>query len=121
MRATLQKQAEKGDQKMPVNATKETLKELTATGTVVVDFWAPWCGPCKVLDPILSALEKELSGLKVVRYNVEADATVPQTLGIMTVPTIVVYQQGQPKEKVSGVYAKEKLKRYFEKKLEAAR
>lgn len=106
---------------MPTNATKTTLKSLTARGTVVVDFWAPWCGPCKILEPILTALEAELSGLTIVRYNVEKDPSLPQTMGIMSVPTLVVYQDGHVKEKVTGVYAKEKLKRYFEKKLEAGR
>lgn len=109
----------KGDHIMAIEATKDNLKALTAEGTVVVDFWAPWCGPCKVLDPMLMALEQELPALKVVRYNVEKDHTLPSTMGIMSVPTLVIYQQGEAREKVTGVYPKDKLKRYFEQKLEA--
>ena len=74
-----------GEHIMAIEATKDNLKALTAEGTVVVDFWAPWCGPCKVLDPMLTALEQELPALKVVRYNVEKDHTLPSTMGIMSV------------------------------------
>jgi len=98
-------------------ATAENLATLTAKGTVVVDLWAEWCGPCKILSPMLDDLETELPGLQVVKLNVEDYPEVAESFNVMTIPTMIVFKDGQAKEKVTGVYPKPKLKTYLEKKL----
>jgi thioredoxin len=78
---------------------------------VLVDFWAPWCGPCKIMGPILEELAKELEGkpAKVAKMNVDDNPETPVKYGIMSIPTIIIFKNGEPAEQLVGVQAKEKL------------
>ncbi|WP_155287874.1 thioredoxin [Lacticaseibacillus zhaodongensis] len=98
---------------MPQTATAENLAELTATGTVVLDLWAPWCGPCRILSPMLEELEGELPGLTVIKQNVDDDKSIAEKYGVQSIPTMVIFQNGKAVEKVHGAYPKDKLKRYL--------
>jgi thioredoxin 1 len=73
--------------------TKEVLESDVP---VVVDFWAPWCGPCRMITPELDGLAHEYAGrLKVVKVNVDENPSVAQTYGVMSIPTIGLFHQGQ--------------------------
>jgi thioredoxin 1 len=73
--------------------TKEVLESEVP---VVVDFWAPWCGPCRMVTPELDGLAQEYAGrLKVVKVNVDENPSVAQTYSVMSIPTIGLFHQGQ--------------------------
>ncbi|WP_203361549.1 thioredoxin [Bacillus sp. REN10] len=93
-----------------VNATDQTFSTETENGLVLVDFWAPWCGPCKMIAPVLEELDAELSGTaKVVKVDVDDNQETAAKFGVMSIPTLILFKDGQPVDKVIGFQPKEAL------------
>lgn len=96
---------------MPKNITDATFNEETDKGLVLIDFWATWCGPCRMQAPILEQLANEFDEdeLKIVKMDVDENPQTPAAFGIMSIPTLVLKKDGQLVDKVIGVHTKEQL------------
>jgi len=94
------------------NFDAEVLKSETP---VLVDFWAQWCGPCKIVDPIVKELAEEYSGkLKVGRLNVDENQQTSSSYNVMSIPTLLIFKKGQPVKSMIGAQAKENFKKGIE-------
>ena len=83
---------------------------LNSTTPVIVDFWAPWCGPCKMVDPIVTQLAGEWAGrVKVVKCNADENPQVIVDCGVLGLPTVMLFKDGKMIERVSGYQPKDKL------------
>ena len=79
---------------------------------VLVDFWAPWCGPCRMVAPVVESLAQELSGkLKVVKINVDENQSTAMDYGVMSIPTLGVFKGGRMVSRLVGYMPKDELKR----------
>lgn len=92
------------------HATDATFANETESGLVLVDFWAPWCGPCKMIAPVLEELDSEMSDkVKIVKLDVDDNQQTAAEYGIMSIPTLLILKDGQPVDKVVGFQPKEAL------------
>ena len=92
------------------SATDDTFEELVIESElpVLVDFWTPWCGPCRMVGPVLEELAGEYAGkLSVIKVNVDESPQVAGSLGIRSIPTIVLYRGGQVVETAVGARPKD--------------
>lgn len=93
-----------------IHLTRDNFELVTASGTVLVDFWATWCGPCRMQAPILDELDKELGDkVKICKVDVDEQPAITQNFGIMSIPTLIAFRDGKQIEKRVGVQSREEL------------
>ena len=92
--------------------TDATFEAETKEGLVLVDFWATWCGPCRMQAPILEKLSEELSEdeLKILKMDVDENPETARAFGIMSIPTLLFKKDGQVVKQVAGVHAAAQIK-----------
>lgn len=97
-----------------VHVNEEKFKENINGGKVLVDFFATWCGPCKMLSPVLEEIKEDRSELKIVKVDVDESPMLAKEYGVMSVPTLLLFENGELKKRQSGFMPKEMLNNWIE-------
>lgn len=96
------------------HGSSESFKDLVSNNIVVVDFFATWCGPCRMLTPVLEDLANDRSDVEIVKMDVDECEEVAKSYGIMSVPTLLLFKDGQMISKKVGFMPKEEITRWIE-------
>ena len=84
---------------------------LGSEGRVLVDFWADWCGPCHAVAPILDQIAEEHSDLRLVKVNIDEEQELARRYGVMSIPTMILFESGEPKAAAMGAQPKSMLEK----------
>jgi thioredoxin 1 len=93
------------------NFQAEVIESETPT---LVDFWAPWCGPCRVVAPVLEEIAEQRDDLRIVKLNVDENQRTAAQFGVLSIPTMILFKNGQPAKTIVGAYPKKKLEAELE-------
>ena len=95
-----------------INLTRDNFEKevLENKGTVLVDFWAPWCMPCRMLSPVVDAVGEEVTGAKVAKINVDEQESLAARFDVMSIPTLIVFKDGKEVKRSVGVVSKDAIK-----------
>jgi thioredoxin 1 len=93
---------------------------IEAEGPVLVDFWAPWCGPCRVVGPVLEEIAAERPELRVVKLNIDENQETAAKFQVLSIPTMILFKAGEPVKTVIGAYPKKRLEQELEPALAPA-
>ena len=100
-----------------VHLNKENFGEETSKGTVLVDFWAAWCGPCRMLGPIFEELSGEMENVKFAKVDITENEEIAQKFSVMSIPTLVLIKDGKEVDRMMGAVPKDTLRQWVESKL----
>lgn len=103
-----------------VNDTNFQAEVLESDGPVLVDFWAPWCGPCRVVAPVLEEIASERPDLRIVKLNIDENQQTAASFQVLSIPTMILFKGGEPIQTVIGAYPKKKLEQELEPSLSPA-
>ena len=96
------------------HANESNFQEMTGKGLVLVDFFATWCGPCKMLGPVLEDMASDRDSIDIVKIDIDESMNLARQYGIMSVPTLVLFKDGQVVAQTSGFQPKESIQQFID-------
>lgn len=99
---------------MVIETSDKTFETETNNGVTLTDFWATWCGPCRMQSPVVEELAEEMKEVKFLKMDVDANPETASNFGIMSIPTLLVKKDGQVVDTIVGYHSKDQLKKVLD-------